>query len=212
MRDLEKAFFDRNEVLIDLTHRCPLECPRCQRQLYFKDLGKVVPGKDISLETIDKLTDKFEHVCFGGQLSDPIHHPKFIDVLKICHKKSIGVKVQTASSHKSMNWYREAWQAHPDAQWQFGIDGLPEESHNYRVNQDGKKLFEVMCDAKSHLNTVPIWQYIIFKFNEGSIEKVKQMAKDNELRLLIMYSSRWLPRNDPLKPSNPEWRIDNANI
>lgn len=207
MRDLEQAFFDRNEVLIDLTHRCPLGCPRCQRQMFFNDLGKKVPGQDISLETIDKLTDKFEHVCFGGQLSDPIHHPKFIDVLKICYKKSTGVKVQTASSHKSINWYREAWQAHPDAKWQFGIDGLPEESHNYRINQDGSKLFNVMCEAKKYLNTKPIWQYIVFRFNEESMDKVKLMAKENDLDLIVMFSSRWLGINDPLKPTNLEWSI-----
>ena len=207
MRDLEQAFFDRDEVLIDLTHRCPLECPRCQRQQFFTNLGKKVIGQDISLETIDKVTNKFDHVCFGGQFSDPIHHPRFIEILEMCYKKGTGIKIQTASSFKPKKWYIEAWKAHPDAKWQFGIDGLPEESHNYRINQDGVKLFEIMCEAKKYLNTQPIWQSIVFKFNEGSIDNVKLMAKQHDLKLLIMYSSRWLTGNDPLKPNNPEWRI-----
>lgn len=194
--------------MIDLTHRCPLACSKCQRQEYFTDLGKTVPGIDIPLSTLDKVLAKFEHVCFGGQLSDPIHHPKFIEILEMCADKKVGVKVQTASSAKSESWYKKAWQANPNAKWQFGIDGLPEESFKYRVNQDGIKLFNIMCEAKQYLNTQPIWQCIIFAFNETHLDKVKDLAEQNSLKLLFLHSSRWAPIYDPLRPLNPEWSID----
>ena len=28
--------------------------------------------------------------------------------------------------------------------WYFALDGLPEESHKYRINQDGRQVWEVM--------------------------------------------------------------------
>lgn len=205
------AFFNRNEALVDLSHRCPIECPKCQRQLYFTSRGKKVVGNDMPMTTIHKLTDRFEHLCFGGQLSDPIHHPKFIEILDVCKKKNIGVKVQTASSFKPMSWYEEAFETYPEAKWQFGIDGLPEQSSEYRINQDGVKLYEVMLMSKKYLKTQPIWQCIVFKYNQDNLEEVKNMAKENGLKLVVMYSSRWDSGYDPYKPDATK-RIDHERI
>ena len=48
MREI-KFFNRRNKGLnIDITHRCALECPRCQRQTQFRDRGQKVYGVDIS--------------------------------------------------------------------------------------------------------------------------------------------------------------------
>jgi len=35
-----------------------------------------------------------------------------------------------------MHWYESAFESNPNAEWHFGLDGLPEESHLYRINQD----------------------------------------------------------------------------
>ena len=195
-------FFTRTDVLIDLSHRCPLECSRCQRQMWFS--GKFydkVWGNDLPMRSLKMLINKFKHISFGGQLSDPIHYPKFIEVLQMCSSKNAVVTVQTASSFKPISWYKKAFEAYPQADWQFGLDGLPEESHKYRVNQDGKKIFQVMLEAKNILTKAPIWQYIVFKYNENHQLQAKRMARENGLRFVIMKSSRWLSKNDPLLPS-----------
>ena len=76
-------FFKRSSgINLDITFRCPLECPRCQRKK-FTDVGKKVWGYDISLDEIKKLANFFKAFAFCGQLSDPIHHPQFIEILKI---------------------------------------------------------------------------------------------------------------------------------
>jgi len=209
---LSNKFFRRKEVLVDLSYRCPIACPKCQRQIYYTNHGEKVIGQDLPLESIDKITDKFKDVAFGGQLSDPIHHPKFIQILEMCYQKDVNVKVQTASSFKPIDWYVKAFTAHPKAKWQFGIDGLPEQSSTYRINQDGEKLFKIMCLAKNHLNTIPIWQCIVFRYNENSLDSVKQMAKDNGLSLVIMYSSRWDKGEDKLKPVNKELSLNYETV
>ena len=66
-------------------------------------------------------------------------------------------------SHKKKEWYDEAF----DEEWKFGIDGLPKDSHKYRINQDGQYLFERMLDAKNKGLNVE-WQYIIFDYNEDT--------------------------------------------
>ena len=195
-------FFNRKKGLnIDITHRCPLECPRCPRQTAFRDKGKVPYGQDISLNDIKKLARHFKGFDFCGSLSDPVHHPKFIEILKYLYDNNNFVVVHNASSVKSKSWYIKAFKANPKATWTFGIDGLPEESHKYRINQDGKKLFDIMLESKNHLSRLPYWQYIIFSYNEHHLEQAKKMAQNNKVNFIVVQSSRWNGKDDPLKPS-----------
>ena len=196
-------FFKRKNKMLnmDLTHRCPLECVRCSRQTSFRNKGKTVPGHDISLEDFEKITNHFPQVSFCGQYSDPIHHPQFLDILAICKKKNINLEVHVASSFKPKKFFIDAFKTYPEASWVFGIDGLPEESHNYRVNQDGVKLFEIMLESKKHLKNKPNWQYIVFKYNENNIDKAKVLAKENNLDFIIINSARWIDKDDYLRPS-----------
>ena len=202
MRSL--AFFNRKNkfINIDITHRCALEWPRCQRQTAFRDKGKKVYGEDMSIEDIKKLAAHYNHFDFCGQLSDPVHHPKFIEILEHLNSVNVGASVHNASSQKPLSWYIKAFQAYPNARWIFGIDGLPNESHIYRVNQDGEKLFNIMLESKKYLKVPPIWQYIIFKYNQEHLEQAKQMAYDNDLIFIVLQSSRWLSHDDPLMPTN----------
>ena len=74
-------FKDRT-VNIDTTFRCTLECPKCMRQ-NLRRMNIKIPGDDIPFDDFLKLTKYFKKgVNFCGQLSDPIFHPNFIDMLK----------------------------------------------------------------------------------------------------------------------------------
>ena len=200
-------FATRRALNIDITFRCPLQCPNCPRQARYARDHEKVPGHDISLEDMERVTDHFNQIQFSGQLSDPTHHPKFIEILEMCYRKKIDVTVSNASSSKPMRWYQKAFEANPDARWIFGIDGLPEESHIYRVNQDGVKLYNVMLEARKTLNAKPIWQYIIFKYNEDHIEQAQQMAMEADVRFMYMISSRWEGEDDPLMPTNIKLKL-----
>ena len=45
---------NRRSINLDITHRCPLECPRCQRATAFTSNGLKVPGKDLSMKNFKK--------------------------------------------------------------------------------------------------------------------------------------------------------------
>lgn len=191
----------RKRLNIDITYRCPLECLRCGRQTTFRNHGKSVPGRDLTMEEFDKITDFFPGVSFCGQYSDPIHHPQFIEFLKMCNQKGTAVEVHVASSLKSEDFFVRAFQACPDAEWIFGIDGLPAESHLYRVNQDGEKLYNIMLESKKYLTTKPVWQYIVFKYNQDHVKQAIDMAAQAGVDALVINSSRWRGDIDPLKPT-----------
>ena len=148
----------------------------------------------------------YRYFDFCGQLSDPVHHKNFIDILKHLKSVNVGVSVHNASSQKSLNWYIKAFRAYPEAKWIFGIDGLPNESHIYRVNQDGEKLFKMMCMA-SDMGLWVKWQYIVFKYNENDIETAREMAKKHNIIFEVQKSSRFFSEDD-LKPTNRDYYIE----
>ena len=203
------SFYRRSKkgINIDISNRCPLECMRCQRQTNFTLEGRKVYGRDATMDEIEKLSDYFSSFNFCGQLSDPVHHPHFVDILEYLYKKDIQVTVHNASSQKPMKWYVQAFQAHPKAKWIFAIDGLPEESNMYRINQDGEKLYKVMLEAKKHLKQTPSWQFIVFSYNEHNLEKAKKMAVDEGLMFIVLHSSRWMGEDDPLRPKEKEYNL-----
>ena len=198
-------FKTRTTINVDSSHRYPLECPNCQRQTAFTFKGKVPHGRDLTMIEIEKLAIHFKSFTFCGQLSDPIHHPKFPQILQRLNDLKIPeVLVHNASSAKPMSWYIKCWKANPNALWTFACDGLPKDSHKYRKNQDGEKMFEIMKESVKHLKVIPIWQYIIFNYNENDIEEAKSMANNNGIDFLLTQSSRWKDRDgkpDPFRPT-----------
>lgn len=192
MNTKDQLKFKRN-IDLDLSSRCPIQCPMCWRQTESQARKR---GHDMTMEDFLKVVEFVKvgpiegFIYFAGAASDPIHHPNFIDFLKICADKKIYCEVQTASSFKSKEWFIEAFKAHPNARWQFGIDGLPEDSNRYRINQDGEKLFNIMEEATKYLNTEPIWQYIVFKYNEKHVEYCKAWAHEIGCKFKLVISGK----------------------
>ena len=189
-------------INLDISYKCTLECPKCRRQLSMKRLGN--KGHNISIADFEKILTYFDKLNFCGSISDPVMHPRFIDFLSLSRNHI--VKVSTAVSQKPIGWYEMAVFNNLNAEWHFGLDGLPEESHKYRINQDGVKLFEVMKMAAS-MGIKTYWQYIVFKYNQDHIEQSKQMAKEYNIIFKEQHSSRW-NENDPYKPDRPEHYIE----
>lgn len=155
----------------------------------FYNKGIPFPGKDLTPTQFRKVIKYFNKVTFCGQLSDPIFGKHFIELLEICHKNNIKTRVNTAATGKPEKWYKEAFNANPNATWIFGIDGMPEDSHKYRKNQDGHFLFEMMLLAKE-MELEVYWQYIIFPYNEADLENAKQWAHIHDIPLYIIVSER----------------------
>ena len=198
--------FSNRLINIDSSHRCPLECPKCQRQAIRKQ-GYKVPGRDMPWNDFIKIAKYFKKgLIFCGQISDPTFNPKLIKKLKYCKENKIKAILNTAASQRPIEWYKEAFEANKNALWIFGVDGLPKDSHKYRIHQDGPKLFEVMKMGVKMGNNIR-WQYIAFNYNENNIEEARQLAKDNNIKFDVIHSGRW-EEKDPYKPKNPNYYLN----
>ena len=197
----------RNEtVTMDITNKCTLECPKCMRQWNRKKGIKAggINSKDISVENWKKLHTFFKGSSLCGQMSDPILYPHLEEILKHHWWCDLKCTIHTAATpkHITNGQYLRFFKANPKAKWIFGIDGLPEQSHKYRIGQDGVRLFELMLIAKNEGLEVE-WQYIVFSYNEDSIEEAMKIADANGIKLVLNISSRFKKKGyDPLRPKN----------
>jgi hypothetical protein len=194
--------FSHKACNLDISNLCTLECPRCMR-ISWKN-KKDIPGSIMTVDQFRKIVKYFRHIHFCGQVSDPIFNPNFITFLKMCRDAKKTSSVSTAASQRSISWYEDAFTTNPKTKWVFGLDGLPEESCLYRINQDGEKLFEVMkTGAKMGVRIE--WQYIVFSYNEDHIDEANEMAKANNIEFVVNYSGRWNGKEDPYRPRNSEF-------
>ena len=78
------SYSQSRAIQIEITRRCPLECPKCSRQ---KDKGKYTSNVDLPVEFIENFlkNNSYEYIHLCGKLGDPIYHS---DALKNC-KKSV---------------------------------------------------------------------------------------------------------------------------
>ena len=180
---------NQRRINIDTSNKCTLQCPGCRRE-DFRRNGLPIPGEELTIDQFDKITNFFKQVSFCGTFSDPIFNRHFLDILKMCKSKNIKTRVYTAASHKPEKWYKEAFKVNTDAKWLFGIDGLPEESHKYRINQDGRKLFNMMLLAIAEGIKVE-WQYLIFDYNKDSIIECKELALKHGIKFTLCASNRF---------------------
>ena len=174
-------------INLDISNRCTNRCPGCAREKF-----KHVPGSDITLSDMEKITDFFEAITFCGQVSDPTLHPKFHELLAICIQKNRKVVVQTAVAVKPKIWWTKSFMMSmgKNVEWIFAIDGLPKDSNKYRVNQDGEKLYDIMLRCAS-FGVKTRWQYIVFNYNEKDVETCKSIADKHGIKFLQITSGRW---------------------
>tara|TARA_B110000977_G_C11048009_1_gene481300 strand:- start:666 stop:1343 length:678 start_codon:yes stop_codon:yes gene_type:complete len=187
-------------INIDITDKCVLACPRCMRQT---KPGLHKRGRDLSPEDFRKIAKGFKNISWCGQMGDPIYHPNFHDLLDVAIQEKSNLSIGTNGFGKKDKWWDISYDKVNQidrARWTFAVDGLPKDSHKYRVNQDGEAVWKQMCRAAKSGNDVQ-WQYIVFAYNENNISEAKKMAEDNGIRFLLLESSRWTGDSDPLRPS-----------
>lgn len=182
-------------INLDITNRCTLECPHCLRASY-KGLGMKVPGRDMTISEYKKIIDKFDVVRFCGNSSDPVFNPNFIEFLRMSYEKNIKCKIHNAATGKSAKWYKEAFEANPDATWFFAIDGLPENSHIYRKNQKAQQLFDMMKMCKD-MGLDSVWLYLIFYYNEDNMDEAQKLADDNGIPIYFLKTTTHTENNWP---------------
>ena len=189
--EMPQGFFFRKAVNLDLSNKCTLACLACVRVTAFDGSNKLVPGHQMTDHEWSLYLEKFSKFTISGQSSDPILHPKLDKILSDIYKAGKDCTVHVAASHKPEKHWIKCFKANPNAIWYFGIDGLPKDSHKYRINQDGEKIFKMMLESRKYLNEKrTIWQYLVFNYNQYDLNECRNIAEKNGIVFNVLESNR----------------------
>lgn len=180
---------DIEHLHFDLTNLCNAKCPECVREIdnqCWPFLDKNILSLDIIKKRFTKLQlPRLTHVRFCGSFGDPLTHPDLIDILKhfINEWPHIELSVATNGGLKNTNlWHDLGTILNSSLRFvTFGIDGLEDTNHIYRVGVNWKKLQDNFR-AFNAAGGISTWQFIVFPHNYHQLEEVKKVAKKENFK------------------------------
>ncbi len=208
-------FAKRTSINVDTSFRCRLQCPACARQLNPRIKERLEASSDIKQEHFNMLLTTFSKLHLCGQISDPIYHPKFLDLLqnKYDNYKSTILSIHTNGSGKKIDWWKKAFSMTDEyTKWVFALDGFTQKISNmYRVGTDAENVKEVMVlGASKNINIE--WQYLVFEHNEHEVDDAMQFALNNNITFLLSRPDRFGVENrNWLKPSTKNDWVNKSN-
>lgn len=190
---------------LELTNMCTLKCPRCARTKFIEQFPKNWTNNNLNFDHLKSfldidLTGKTFILC--GNYGDPIYYDQLFEVIDYLKNNNANVNISTNGSYRTAAWWEElTCRLTKDDSIIFGIDGLPNNFTQYRVNADWETILSgISVIAKSTAKMV--WQYIVFSYNQTNIEEAKVLSKNlgfDEFKLVR--SDRFDSVTDYLRPT-----------
>lgn len=198
---------DIKQIHFEITNFCNAKCPDCPREELGIDntTGKSrfpdwIDSSNVSLDTIKRnfnqqITPNACNFYFCGCFGDALAHPNLIEILEylISEFPASRITVATNGGLKTTDYWKRLSNVLQKAAQHivtWGLDGLEDTNHIYRVNVKWKKV-EENFRAFIAEGGKAVWQTIIFPHNYHQIEEIKKRAQDEGFRLFkTIYSYR----------------------
>jgi molybdenum cofactor biosynthesis enzyme MoaA len=185
---------DVTEIDLECTTFCNLKCPECNRTTDKDVISSILNTSHITLEncrTWFKPTEltSLKEIRFCGAIDEALMNPELTDILDffLDEFKIKYIDIRTNGSVRSTEWWSNFVNHLPSNHIiVFGLDGLEDTNHIYRV---GAKWEKIINNAKAFIDAggIASWQFIEFEHNKHQIEEAKQLAKElgfKEFRLV----------------------------
>ena len=189
---------------IETTNICTLKCPKCARTKFIEKFPKQWKNKNLDLDNLKAFLDiSLENKIFKlcGNYGDPIYYDRLFELVNWIKKSSGKISIHTNGSYQSRSWWKDlVSNLDRNDSIFFGIDGLPDNFINYRINANWESILIGIEETVSKVKT--IWQYIPFSYNIKHIDEAKELSiKLGFDDFFVLYSSRWNSLNDPYLPT-----------
>lgn len=190
---------------IEPTNICTLKCPGCARTRFIQQWPQHWKNHSINVSDVMQFLD-FDltgtTITLCGNYGDPIYHPEFHDLVNKLKQRGSTLNITTNGSYRTSDWWQQLVSVLDSSDViTFSVDGLPKNFTQYRVNADWPSIEQAMkiC-AKSRAKTV--WKYIVFLYNQESIETANQLSQELGLdKFYVSLSDRFDEQTEYLKPN-----------
>jgi MoaA/NifB/PqqE/SkfB family radical SAM enzyme len=120
------------------------------------------------------------NITLCGNLGDPLLNNDLIPIVEYLakHNPNLGIDIHTNGSLRNIAWWKKLAKSLPSGGLvQFGIDGLEDTHHLYRIGTDFKK---IIANARAFISEGgrARWNYITFKHNEHQLEAARKLSNE----------------------------------
>ena len=173
---------DIRDVHLEVTSKCQAKCPMCPRRIQGGPLNPFIHLDEITLERFkqwfpDSFIQQLDSLFMCGNLGDPIVSKDTLEIYEHIRtvNPNIRLAMHTNGSARDPEWWSKLAQL--KVKVTFGIDGLADTNHLYRVSTDFDK---IIANAKAFIEAGGFakWHMLVFKHNEHQVATAEQMSKD----------------------------------
>ena len=199
-------------VTIEPTILCTLRCPECHT-----GVGMTIrKNQSIDYELYQKIIDEIKYttlyliLCFQGE---PFMYTNFFDMICYASLNNIFTATSTNGQNLSMENAERIIESGLD-RLIISVDGTDQETYEkYRRGGSLKTILQgtrLLSDLKKRrlcLKPEIIFQFLIFRHNEGQIEEIKRLGKTSGANRIWIKTAQIINLgNDPgMLPRNPEY-------
>jgi len=205
-------FSHLKSIHLEITTRCQASCPMCSRNYRGGRDNPSLKIADWSLDDFnriftDEVFQQVENIYFCGNFGDPIINIDLIPMCKIVvsKNKDIQIRIHTNGGARTAEWWTELAHTLPkDHVVIFGIDGLEDTHHIYRV---GTTYENVIKNAQTFIAAGgnAEWVFIKFRHNEHQVDEARRRAKNLGFKnFTVKNSTRFMEPKFSVLNSNGE--------
>lgn len=204
--------FDQlRSIHLEITSNCQASCPMCARNYHGGQENPLLKISSWSLQDFKdvfttEVVDQIEKFYFCGNFGDPILNNDLLDMVKWIspQKENMHISIHTNGGARKPEWWAELARSLPKNHCvMFGIDGLEDTHHLYRI---GTTYENVIRNARAFIEAGgnAEWVFLKFKHNEHQEEEAKRLAKEFGFKtFMLKNSSRFL--------GEPRYRVIDKN-
>ena len=178
-------FDELESIHLEITNRCQASCPMCARNINGGLENPNLILNEWSLEDFKKIInkdilDRKIYLSFCGCLGDPTNNHYLLEMCRYVkdNNPDLGIGIHTNGGARTLDWWRELAVTLPKMHVvTFGIDGLEDTHHLYRI---GTTYNKVIANAKQFIDNggTACWTFIKFKHNQHQVDEAYKRSKD----------------------------------
>jgi len=168
-------------IHIEVTSKCQARCPMCTRRINGGPMNPLVKLNEITLEQFKEWVNidfikQLNQLNMCGNLGDPIIAKDTLEIFKYlrANNSMMSLVMHTNGSARSPEWFEEI--AKTGVRIVFGIDGLDDTHHLYRIDTDWHKIID---NAVAFINAGgnARWDMLAFQHNEHQIDHCRTLSQ-----------------------------------
>lgn len=193
-------FNELKQIHLEITNLCQASCPMCARNYHGGQINPLLKDASWTLQDFkdiftDEVIEQLSGFYFCGNFGDPILNADFLDMIKwaVPKKPTININIHTNGGARKPEWWADLARSLPSNHMvMFGIDGLEDTHHLYRI---GTTYEQVIRNAKAFIDAggKAEWVFLKFRHNEHQEDEARRRAKElGFTTFMLKNSSRFL--------------------